>query len=393
MYPAHSLVLVLILALCTASIACDTSTLPQPPAEETDTGDTGDTGNTGDTGDTGNNDDTTTTTGDSSCPQGDHFLDLSDVDGAGSGYPAPKVNATCDDTTVTITSNGIPHYAFQQITPNDLQAQDYTFAIPKSPAAAAAISDIPLLGPIAVAVNGIPFYGPNEAGNLNWGDPIADNIVDWCKGHTGAGGTYHYHAALVTCLTLTQQDAQPSPVIGYALDGFPIYGPYGCADADCATITKFESSWETTGTADAAWDNNEFIAKTEAQYLDQCNGRIGPDGTYRYHITSTFPYVLGCYRGTATTTGGGGNNQNGGNNGNGDQGGNNQNGPASCEEESDCVGQCPAEAKGCTCHQNPRGEKICVPTCDTNADCPQGPAGQLTCNVAEGICVPAGGPP
>ena len=35
-----------------------------------------------------------------------------------------------------------------------------------------------------------------------------------------------------------------------------------------------------------------------AEFLDRCNGRVGPDGTYRYHATSTFPYILGCFRGT-----------------------------------------------------------------------------------------------
>ena len=61
-----------------------------------------------DTKDTEENAHPTTTTGDSSCPQQEHFLNLCDADGAGLGYPTPEVNATCDDTTVTIKSNGIP---------------------------------------------------------------------------------------------------------------------------------------------------------------------------------------------------------------------------------------------------------------------------------------------
>ncbi|GLE05664.1 hypothetical protein PINS_up014704 [Pythium insidiosum] len=33
--------------------------------------------------------------------------------------------------------------------------------------------------------------------------------------------------------------------------------------------------------------------------LDACNGRIGDDGTYRYHVTlNRAPYIIGCFRGT-----------------------------------------------------------------------------------------------
>jgi hypothetical protein len=52
--------------------------------------------------------------------------------------------------------------------------------------------------------------------------------------------------------------------------------------------------------------------------LDECNGRIQPDGTYGYHATLTFPYIVGCLKGTPKTQSGaaaapmppmGGNNQ------------------------------------------------------------------------------------
>jgi hypothetical protein len=52
--------------------------------------------------------------------------------------------------------------------------------------------------------------------------------------------------------------------------------------------------------------------------MDECNGRIQPDGTYGYHATLTFPYMVGCLKGTPMTQSGaaaapkppmGGNNQ------------------------------------------------------------------------------------
>jgi hypothetical protein len=62
--------------------------------------------------------------------------------------------------------------------------------------------------------------------------------------------------------------------------------------------------------------------------LDECNGRIQPDGTYGYHATLTFPYIVGCLKGTPKTQSGaaaapmpamGGNNQQPPQGGNGQQ--------------------------------------------------------------------------
>jgi hypothetical protein len=54
------------------------------------------------------------------------------------------------------------------------------------------------------------------------------------------------------------------------------------------------------------WSRSTYTAKAGSNYLDQCNGHVGPNGDYHYHTTSTFPYTLGCYRGTPTNNGGSG---------------------------------------------------------------------------------------
>ena len=67
-----------------------------------------------------------------------------------------------------------------------------------------------------------------------------------------------------------------APVVGWALDGFAIHG---AEDADERPVDEAE--------------------------LDECHGHVGPapqpDGTVRtafhYHLTGTFPYTLGCFRG------------------------------------------------------------------------------------------------
>jgi hypothetical protein len=280
------------------------------------------------------------------CPEAAHFIDVTQYPGAGSAYPAPMLGVTCTNDTFTVASNGIPHYAFQSITPNALAAQNYNWQIPRNPSPAATTSDIPLLGEVGIASNGLPFYGPNEGPMPDpYGDPVFNSIMDDNMGHTAMRGDYHYHTLLVETFWPNTDMAGPSPVVGYALDGFPIYGPRGCLDTACTQVLEFESGWDALatrwekdncstsadcsagyvcnfamvdgvrqkicGNRDGAWDNSQYQANFASgmpkgdQYLDQCNGRVGPDGSYRYHVTATFPYIIACYRGTATTGGGG----------------------------------------------------------------------------------------
>jgi hypothetical protein len=279
----------------------------------------------------------------SGCTQADTFLDVSSAPGAGSAYPDPTLGVTCSADTVSVSSNGIPHYQFVSVTPNGLQAQNnYIFNFPRNPAVAASTTTVPCLGTAGVAVNGMPFFGPNEAQMPDpYGDPLVNAILDECLGHTAQGGTYHYHALLVKCLTASGLVSQPwnnpdpspaerSPIIAYAFDGFPVYGPYECTTAACTQVVEMLSGWDNTGhgtvgcTSSAtcandeecttvmingqktqacasktyAWSNNTYSAKSGTQYLDECNGHVGPNGDYHYHATETFPYIIGCYRGT-----------------------------------------------------------------------------------------------
>jgi hypothetical protein len=284
---------------------------------------------------------TSTTTIPGTCPTA-NFLDVSSAPGAGGGYPAPTLAVSCTDTEVHVQSNGIPHYTFVAITPNGLSEIDQTYRFPRYPAVAATETSLPLLGVIGVTVDGMTLTGPNEAAFPDpYGDPVANAIVDGCSGHTAPGGAYHNHALIQKCLIPSGLVADPwnnpdptgtarSPVLGYALDGFPIYGPYECTDASCTTIYEALSSWDNIGyesldcTSSAqcsgtntcalamiagvkrkacipktyAWNNNQYSAKAGVAYMDQCNGHVGPNGDYHYHATAAFPYALGCYRGT-----------------------------------------------------------------------------------------------
>ena len=107
------------------------------------------------------------------CPQAAHFMDVSQG-AAGPRYAKPELNVSCTDDHVVVQSNGIPNFEFVAITPNPLQTQRYAWRIPRNPQPASNPQQVPLLGPTAVIVNGLPFFGPNEAPEHGTADPYLD---------------------------------------------------------------------------------------------------------------------------------------------------------------------------------------------------------------------------
>lgn len=244
----------------------------------------------GEGGDTALNDD---------CWQAALFTDRA-ADPANSDYPDPAMSVGCSETTLVVESNGIPDYEFVPITPNPMEAQDHLWEIPLSPVLDDGPTELPLLGAVGFTVSGLPIQTPNEAENPDpYGDPVYNGILDFCYGHVGGDDDYHLHALLTECITSMAAEGEPSPILGFALDGFPIYGPNGCLDAECAELVTFTSGWVQTGDPSTyAWDNYAFTEDDDPLTLDQCNGREQPDGSYGYHATAGFPYVLGCSMGT-----------------------------------------------------------------------------------------------
>lgn len=207
---------------------------------------------------------------------------------ANADLPDPEVGAACVDGDVIITSNQIPDFPYIGTTPGIPRAFDLEYTITATPTLAETPTDIPALGPIGMAINGIPIYGPTEGAG---GDVLAmPNFVE-CGGHNGPGG-YHYHTFSVVgsddCLfTEAEVSAEPR-LFGYAFDGYPIY----------SGNARYTSSWFLSDPSLFATDT--FSAHTYAEGsgdLDRCNGRTDENGDYAYYTTDEFPYVLGCYRG------------------------------------------------------------------------------------------------
>jgi hypothetical protein len=236
------------------------------------------------------------------CPV-DNFLDISTFQQA--GLPTPELNVYCDDETIIVEANGIPNFEYTQVTPNGLAEQNYRWQIPLEPTEAVETSQIPLTGPVAIAVNGLPIFGPNEAPFDDYGDPLLDQLLDYCNGHTAPGGIYHFHAR-PDCLFETVE-GEVGLVIGYAFDGYPILAPYLCEDTSCSSVVEAVSSWQHNSDVRNAWQANEYVAGSGN--LDRCNGTYLADGSYAYFATDTFPYFLGCYHGIAIANGPSGNDQ------------------------------------------------------------------------------------
>jgi hypothetical protein len=229
------------------------------------------------------------------CSQSAHFIDVS-TGSAGSRYAKPELQVSCTDDHVVVQSNGIPNFEFVAITPNPLQAQRYAWRIPRNPKPSSDPQQVPLLGPTAVMVNGLPFFGPNEAPEHGTADPYLDKLLDFCGGHTGPGGMYHFHVIPV-CL-FDKVEGRVSLVVGYAFDGYPILAPFECADVSCAAVRKVRSSWRRENSQRNVWMANKYVEGHGD--LDRCNGTARPDGTYAYYATETFPYGPACYRGLAS---------------------------------------------------------------------------------------------
>jgi hypothetical protein len=121
--------------------------------------------------------------------------------------------------------------------------------------------------------------------------------MDTCGGHTGPAREYHHHA-----ITLVQQcNLSKQKILGYALDGFPIYTTLGCLNAKCTKTAVMKSGYIKTGDPKTnSWDAYTYKTSKTTGVLDACNGRTQPDGTYGYHVTTDFPYIIGCFTGTAT---------------------------------------------------------------------------------------------
>ncbi|RAP37260.1 hypothetical protein DID80_04115 [Candidatus Marinamargulisbacteria bacterium SCGC AAA071-K20] len=186
-----------------------------------------------------------------------------------------QVSTTYDSSYFYVSSDGIPDHQMMvgivawiaQVPVPHSYSGDNAWSIPLE----TAYSDSPLSieddfqrGALGIAVNGIPIFNPINASGL-----ISKDIgeLDEFGGHSGRGDDYHYHTAPIHL-----EESNTPTIIAYAFDGYPVYG----------TLEPDGSEMDT---------------------LDSYNGHEYSDGSYHYHGTTTYPFMLGAFRGTVNLEG------------------------------------------------------------------------------------------
>lgn len=183
-------------------------------------------------------------------------------------HKSPYFKGTTFESTMYEAYNGTNSKFAQN--PSTIVSQTLTFKIPANPKEATTKSATPL-GPIGVSLNGIAFFN-QYAGQ---GAPLKDEInsFDQYNGHPQMQGQYHYHVEPTYLTQLKGKDA----LLGFLLDGFPVYGPL---------------------------ENGKTLTDSD---LDVYHGHTGitteyPNGIYHYHTTADAPYINGSgFFGTAGT--------------------------------------------------------------------------------------------
>jgi hypothetical protein len=271
---------------------------------------------------------------------------------------------------VYVSTHGIPTYVtgpFLDGNPSLASDQNAIFKISLNPAKNTGTPTNTTGGNIGIFINGVALFDYrdgvswNNAQNKLCGGPIQppcagdqvwnrDAIVaerqgfDCAKGHP-AMGNYHHHQnpsafnldlnVVSTVCNLYAADGlymidstKHSPLIGFAYDGFPLYGAYAYKNIDgTGGIVRMKSSYSqrsitsrttyangnsvTAGPAVSTTyplgyfrEDYQYTAPTASDYLDEHNGRFCitpeyPNGIYCYFATvdenwnSAYPYAVG----------------------------------------------------------------------------------------------------
>ncbi len=263
---------------------------------------------------------------------------------------SPKVMAnsisswSCSSTLRSLTGNGIPDHAVVSgnfATPISSQSLLINFSIaPTISAVAGTILSKTASGYVfngikldpgtdgtcaATATSVNPGAGCVAAGGRDpWNIEALGGAfkfgTDENNAHVQPNGQYHYHGMPEGYLTLANK-GQTMTLVGFAMDGFPIYARYGLSSANNpnSSVRILKSSYIIKAVPDTGRPSTTIFPMgtftQDYQYLagsgdlDECNGRTGitpefPGGIYHYTITDSFPYIQRCIKGTSLSSAG-----------------------------------------------------------------------------------------
>eukprot|EP00180_Rhodochaete_pulchella_P001750 Plantae.Rhodophyta-Rhodochaete_pulchella.ctg26184.p1 GENE.Plantae.Rhodophyta-Rhodochaete_pulchella.ctg26184~~Plantae.Rhodophyta-Rhodochaete_pulchella.ctg26184.p1 ORF type:complete len:226 (-),score=14.30 Plantae.Rhodophyta-Rhodochaete_pulchella.ctg26184:397-1074(-) len=142
-------------------------------------------------------------------------------------FPCVRLHPSNDG--LQIVASNIPDHQIWADNPYEICHVSYKVTLP-SPKLGTANLPVPQLGPIGIATNGVFLFGPKEGddGNAVSG---SGGIRVACDGHPQREGIWHYHHPQIGC-----RDHDEETLVGYALDGFPIYGPLKGTKEDAGVL-------------------------------------------------------------------------------------------------------------------------------------------------------------
>jgi hypothetical protein len=236
-----------------------------------------------------------------------------------------EVSITIEGDKRVIRANGVPDHKVGQFpnagNPNQIAPQPYEFRIPLKPAIATKATPAGM-GPFGVAVNGVVFDPSaaewwNDDPRSGWQyEPIPSGLLlglDRNNAHVQPSGAYHYHAIPTALLERISGGQLKMTLLGWAFDGFPIYGPwsYSVPNDSKSALKKMKSSYRIKSGSRSGGPGGKYDGSFTQDWeyvpgsgeLDECNGRTGvtpefPNGTYYYVLTEEWPFVPRMYRGT-----------------------------------------------------------------------------------------------
>ena len=275
---------------------------------------------------------------------GTYYAEVTDV----------KESADFTNSVVVSTATNSCDFVVNEIPNHDFNArgnfatkvseQNGDYTITRNPAFANSVTELSLTTSNAITLNGVLIdllaaacYGvgnePLGEEKIGCNDSQIDNPwrydpmsslngfgTDEHNAHSQPDGTYHYHGDPLAMYDLDcETSGVASPVIGFAADGFPVYGPcfsdngsvrkaipsYVLKSGERQDVAGYTTPVAGQGAVASSQYDGQFTGDWEYSAgsgdLDECNG-MEVDGQYGYYLTDSYPWVLRCYKGTPNSS-------------------------------------------------------------------------------------------
>lgn len=249
-----------------------------------------------------------------------------------------EVQWSCADGQRRLVANGVPnHQTGEQFVGerNPITTHEVNVAMPLNPVARTGAGQ--RIRVSAYGLNGVNFnpgtggrcasditdvsecsLRPGSTGEWSMealGQSSFDFGEDANHAHVQRGGVYHYHGMPEGMLSEQNLAGESMQLVGWAVDGFPLYARYGYSNPESSTsvLQAMEPSYQLKATPGPDRPSIDLIPmgtfSQDYEYvadsgdLDECNGRFAvtpefPQGIYHYYVTDAYPFVQRCVKGT-----------------------------------------------------------------------------------------------